>query len=76
MDKKNEVTASVTGGVSVLGLFGVAFVILKLMGIIKWAWIWVLCPFWIELAILLAALVILGLFLLITIIITALCSRK
>lgn len=31
---------------SVLGLLGVAFVVLKLMGIIAWSWWWVLAPFW------------------------------
>lgn len=37
-------------GTSVTGLLGVAFVILKLTGIIAWPWIWVLAPFWIPLA--------------------------
>ena len=29
-----------------LGLLGVAFVILKLCKVIAWSWWWVLCPFW------------------------------
>lgn len=28
-----------------LQLLGVAFIILKLMGIITWSWVWVLAPF-------------------------------
>lgn len=34
------------GGVGILGLLGVAFIILKLMGYIGWSWWWVLAPFW------------------------------
>lgn len=34
------------GGVGVLGLLGIAFIILKLCKIIEWSWIWVLAPFW------------------------------
>ena len=26
----------------------VAFIVLKLCGIIKWSWVWVLSPFWIP----------------------------
>jgi hypothetical protein len=28
------------------GLLGVAFVVLKLTGVIAWSWWWVLAPFW------------------------------
>lgn len=35
-----------TGGIGVTGLLGVAFVVLKLLGVIKWPWVWVLLPFW------------------------------
>lgn len=27
-------------------LLGVAFIVLKLCGIIRWSWLWVLAPFW------------------------------
>ena len=40
-----------SGGIGVAGLLGVAFIILKLTGVINWSWWWVLCPFWIGLAI-------------------------
>lgn len=36
--------------VSVVGLLGVAFVVLKLCGVITWSWWWVLAPFWAPLA--------------------------
>lgn len=31
---------------SAVGLLGVAFVIMKLMGYITWSWWWVTLPFW------------------------------
>ena len=52
---ENKQTA---GGVSVAGLLGVAFIILKLCGVIDWSWLWVLAPFWIPLAVALFALAI------------------
>ena len=48
MDKKESVS---TGGVSFTGLLGIAFIVLKLCGVINWSWVWVLSPFWISLAI-------------------------
>lgn len=44
----------------VVGLLGVAFVILKLCKVISWPWIWVTAPFWGPLALLLAVLIVLG----------------
>lgn len=34
------------GDAGILGLLGVAFVVLKLTEVIDWSWIWVLAPFW------------------------------
>ena len=39
------------GNFSVVGLLGVAFVVLKLCGVINWSWWWVTAPFWIPSAI-------------------------
>lgn len=33
-------------GIGVLGLLGVAFVVLKLCNVIAWSWWWVTAPFW------------------------------
>lgn len=33
-------------GVSIAGLLGVAFMVLKLCGVIDWSWWWVTAPFW------------------------------
>ncbi len=38
---------SSSSGIGVFGLMGVAFVVLKLCGVINWSWWWVTAPFWI-----------------------------
>lgn len=35
-----------SSGTSLIGLLGVAFVILKLCKVITWSWWWVTLPFW------------------------------
>lgn len=43
-----------SGGISVIGLLGVVFVALKLMGITEvatWSWWWVTLPFWLGAAV-------------------------
>lgn len=37
-------------GIGALDLLGVAFVVMKLCGVVGWRWLWVLIPFWIQLA--------------------------
>ena len=39
-------SSSSGSGIGVLGLLGVAFVVLKLTGVINWSWWWVTAPFW------------------------------
>lgn len=39
-------SGSPSGGVGILGLLGVVFVTLKLLGVITWSWWWVTAPFW------------------------------
>jgi ABC-type antimicrobial peptide transport system permease subunit len=52
-------------GIGVGGLLGVAFIVLKLCEVIKWPWIWVLSPFWMPLALVLAIIIIVVIFTLI-----------
>lgn len=33
-------------GIGIPGILGVAFVVLKLCGVIDWSWWWVTIPFW------------------------------
>lgn len=48
----------VYSGPGVLGILGVAFVVLKLTGFINWSWWWVTVPFWGPVALLIAILLI------------------
>ena len=48
-------------GPGVLSILLVAFIVLKLCGVITWSWLWVLSPFWIPLVIAVVALIIIGL---------------
>jgi len=52
MNKNTSSSSSSSSGVNALGLLGVAFVILKLIGVIKWSWWRVTLPFWIIIPIL------------------------
>lgn len=40
-----------SGGIGTVGLLGVAFIVLKMCGVIHWSWVWVLSSFWISAAI-------------------------
>lgn len=55
MSKKYEAQS---GGIGILGVLGVAFVVLKLCGVIAWSWWWVTAPFWGVVALALAILVV------------------
>ncbi len=38
-----------SGKYGILTILGIIFIVLKLCKVITWSWMWVLCPFWIEL---------------------------
>ena len=44
-ERNNNTTA---GGIGFCGLLAVAFIALKLTGVINWSWLWVLAPVWIP----------------------------
>jgi len=46
------------GGVGFLGLLQLAFIVLKLVGVIEWSWLWVLTPIWLPLLIIIIMVVI------------------
>lgn len=56
MGKDNKSASS--GGIGVTGLLQVAFIVLKLCGVINWSWWWVLAPSWIMVAIVVILLLI------------------
>ena len=47
-----------SSGIGVLGLLGVAFVVLKLTHFIDWSWWWVTLPFWGGFAVVIVILII------------------
>lgn len=54
----NERNNTTAGGIDFCGLLTVAFIVLKLTGVINWSWLWVLAPIWIPVGIALAAIVV------------------
>ena len=36
------------GGLGIVSVLTIIFIVLKLLGVIKWSWIWVLSPIWIS----------------------------
>lgn len=54
--KQKKSTAS--GGVGISGLLQVAFIVLKLCGVINWSWWWVLAPTWGSIALALLAVLV------------------
>lgn len=44
MDKNVTVKSQ---GIGFCGLLTIAFIVLKLCGVISWSWLWVLAPLWI-----------------------------
>jgi len=50
-------TQTASGGIGFAGLLTIVFIVLKLLGKIDWAWIWVLSPLWISAALFLAIII-------------------
>lgn len=46
--KRSE--SSSNHGIGFTGLLTIAFIVLKLCGVIAWSWLWVLSPLWISAA--------------------------
>ena len=36
-----------SGGIGFAGILTIVFIVLKLVGVVKWSWLWVLSPLWI-----------------------------
>lgn len=51
-------SSSASGGIGFAGLLTILFIALKLIGIVKWSWVWVLCPLWIGAAFGILALIV------------------
>lgn len=48
MSSSNSSNNNASGGIGFVGLLTIAFIVLKLVGVIKWNWLWVLSPIWIT----------------------------
>lgn len=48
MTNNNSSHSSSSGGIGFVGALQIAFIILKLIKVIKWSWWWVLSPTWIS----------------------------
>lgn len=57
MSSSTSNSSTAYGGTSILGLLGIAFVVLKLVGVIDWSWWLVTLPFWGGLALVVVILV-------------------
>ena len=53
-------SSSSNGGIGFVGLLTIAFVVLKLTGVIAWSWWWVLSPLWISFGLGVGVLAIVG----------------
>lgn len=51
-----------SNGIGFVGLLTVAFIVLKLCGIISWSWWWVLSPLWISATVVFSVIIIAALF--------------
>lgn len=40
-----------SGGIGFFGVLTIVFIVLKLLGVIKWSWLWVLSPILLPLAV-------------------------
>lgn len=49
--------STASGGFGFGSILTLIFITLKLCGVITWSWVWVLCPIWIPLGIVLVFLV-------------------
>ena len=49
---------SSSSGIGICGVLTIVFIVLKLVGVINWSWLWVLCPLWIDILLTIIVLVI------------------
>lgn len=54
----NGAGCSISIGGGFTGLLTIAFIVLKLCGVIDWSWVWVLSPLWISVSLFLVIAII------------------
>lgn len=55
---KNDKQTRAGGGIGFIGALTIAFIVLKLCGVIDWSWVWVLSPLWIVAALVVVVLLV------------------
>ena len=60
----------------ILGILGVLSVTFKLAGVIAWPWVWVLAPFWVPLALMVALFVVIVIVSVVNVLIEMVRERK
>ena len=51
---------SSSSGIGICGVLTIVFIVLKLVGVINWSWLCVLCPLWINILLTVIVLVIIA----------------
>lgn len=62
-------------GPSILGILGIVFIALKLLGYISWSWWWVTAPFWTPIAFAVGLLIFAILITVPVVFVSALCEK-
>ena len=52
--KLTKIMKAKQGGLGIVSVLTIVFIVLKLLGVIQWSWIWVLSPIWISAVIVVA----------------------
>ena len=47
-----------SSSLGICGVLTIVFIVLKLVGVINWSWLWVLCPLWINILLAIIVLVV------------------
>ena len=74
--KTKEIAEKSAGGIGITSLLGLAFVVLKLCGVIDWSWWWVTSPFWLPLVAVLSTIAAVLLIVGVVLFFVWLCARK
>lgn len=51
-----------SGGIGIVGVLTIVFIVLKLCNVIEWSWVWVLAPIWIYAILFVLVILLLALF--------------
>jgi len=70
-----KTSSSSSGGAGFLSLLTIAFIVLKLTGVIEWSWWWVLAPLWGPVAAIFAVILLYFIFLVVKFVVISIRDR-